>query len=302
MNLSGSMGVSLLLHGSALVVLALAPGVVGMQSAPPEEPLPLVRMQETDFRPAVAFFAEPPAESAVEEPVAPAEEPPAEPPARDEVTAAAAPAEPTPARTRPRPAPRDEVPVIEGGDAPAVAEAPEPPVEPAREPQEAPCEESDPPEAVAAEPAEPADDAMALAGTPQDGEVDAAPREGTPDSDDLAMALPDRPEPATAPAAPSVDVDALFANYAASLERLIERHRSYPRVAQRAGLQGTVVLEVRIDAQGNIREVRVLRSSGHGVLDRAALASIERIGRFDAPPSEVPWDHRPIEIPLQYTL
>jgi protein TonB len=55
---------------------------------------------------------------------------------------------------------------------------------------------------------------------------------------------------------------------------------SYPALAIRRGWEGTVLLRVRIDAEGRPREVQVERSSGHGVLDRHASAHVLRRWRF----------------------
>ncbi len=48
----------------------------------------------------------------------------------------------------------------------------------------------------------------------------------------------------------------------------------YPALARRRHLQGTVVLEVSVSAEGAVEEVRVEESSGHKVLDRAALRAV----------------------------
>ncbi len=49
----------------------------------------------------------------------------------------------------------------------------------------------------------------------------------------------------------------------------------YPRIARRRGYQGTVVLEVLVDRNGRVGELRVYTSSGYRILDRAALASVK---------------------------
>ena len=49
----------------------------------------------------------------------------------------------------------------------------------------------------------------------------------------------------------------------------------YPRIARRRGYQGTVVLEVLVDRNGRVGELRVYTSSGYKILDRAALASVK---------------------------
>ncbi|MFN2368935.1 MAG: energy transducer TonB [Desulfurivibrionaceae bacterium] len=48
----------------------------------------------------------------------------------------------------------------------------------------------------------------------------------------------------------------------------------YPSIARRRHLQGTVVLEVSVSAEGTVDELRVEESSGHKVLDRAALRAV----------------------------
>ena len=48
----------------------------------------------------------------------------------------------------------------------------------------------------------------------------------------------------------------------------------YPKRARRRGYQGTVVLEALVDRSGKVKELRILRSSGHTILDKAALKSV----------------------------
>ena len=49
----------------------------------------------------------------------------------------------------------------------------------------------------------------------------------------------------------------------------------YPAVARRRGFQGNVVLEVLVGPIGNVLDLRVLSSSGHPILDRAAKSSVK---------------------------
>ena len=50
----------------------------------------------------------------------------------------------------------------------------------------------------------------------------------------------------------------------------------YPALARRLGQQGRVVVEVWLDAKGEQEKRRVVESSGHALLDRAALAAVAR--------------------------
>jgi len=49
----------------------------------------------------------------------------------------------------------------------------------------------------------------------------------------------------------------------------------YPRVARKRGYQGTVILEVLVNQEGKVEDLRLFRSSGYTVLDRAATASVK---------------------------
>ncbi len=45
----------------------------------------------------------------------------------------------------------------------------------------------------------------------------------------------------------------------------------YPRLANRRGLQGSVILSMLVVMDGTVKDVQVLKSSGHRSLDRAAI-------------------------------
>jgi protein TonB len=49
----------------------------------------------------------------------------------------------------------------------------------------------------------------------------------------------------------------------------------YPWIARRRGYQGTVVLEVLVSREGKVKDLSLSVSSGHSVLDQAALASVK---------------------------
>jgi protein TonB len=48
----------------------------------------------------------------------------------------------------------------------------------------------------------------------------------------------------------------------------------YPRLARKRGYEGTVILEVLVDREGNVGDLRLFRSSGYGILDKAAMKSV----------------------------
>jgi protein TonB len=56
----------------------------------------------------------------------------------------------------------------------------------------------------------------------------------------------------------------------------------YPREAIERGLEGDVVVLLSLDEEGAIAAADIATSSGHALLDAAALAAVKRIGRLPA--------------------
>ncbi len=54
----------------------------------------------------------------------------------------------------------------------------------------------------------------------------------------------------------------------------------YPRVARRRGYEGTVLLDVLVNRDGLVQEVRVAQSSGYAILDRRAAKTLKKKWRF----------------------
>ncbi|MGB5422463.1 MAG: energy transducer TonB [Desulfobacterales bacterium] len=50
---------------------------------------------------------------------------------------------------------------------------------------------------------------------------------------------------------------------------------SYPKRARRKGYEGTVVLEVLVNRNGQVDDLRILASSGYAILDRSAVNSVK---------------------------
>ncbi len=52
----------------------------------------------------------------------------------------------------------------------------------------------------------------------------------------------------------------------------------YPEQARQQGIEGTVILKLRVTAEGSPRDVVVVKSSGHSGLDEAAVAHVRKTG------------------------
>jgi protein TonB len=73
-----------------------------------------------------------------------------------------------------------------------------------------------------------------------------------------------------------------FATYMEAWRAKVERigNLNYPDEARRKHLSGSLVLNVAINADGSVREITVRRSSGHQVLDDAAVRIVELAAPF----------------------
>lgn len=119
--------------------------------------------------------------------------------------------------------------------------------------------------------------------------ADAAPSAPAPTS--LATAATDTP-----------NGDTLHTQLRSRLQDALIAHFDYPRVARRRGWQGVVHVGLRIEADGQLTRLRIIDSSGHALLDRAALNSLGRVGRL---PDVMDWlrgQRFDMVLPVRYQL
>lgn len=103
---------------------------------------------------------------------------------------------------------------------------------------------------------------------------------------------------ATAPAwAPTARV-----RYEELLYAWMNRHKDYPLLAQRRGLQGRGSVRVRIDRDGRVIDRSVVTSTGQGVLDEAALEMVRRASPFPAVPEGYAGSSFEFVAPVEYRL
>ena len=75
----------------------------------------------------------------------------------------------------------------------------------------------------------------------------------------------------------------------------------YPDSAQRRGLEGTALLRAGISNKGRVQTLRVIRSSGHSILDQAALRAV-RTWRFRPATSAGRPVQATVEVPVEFRL
>ncbi len=88
-----------------------------------------------------------------------------------------------------------------------------------------------------------------------------------------------------------------LAAYVARVRALLAREQRYPALARRRGLEGEVLLRLRIGADGRVEDAHA-EGAAPQLFARSAIDAIERVGRLPAPPSGA----LSIEVPMRFRL
>lgn len=107
--------------------------------------------------------------------------------------------------------------------------------------------------------------------------------------------------PPPAPTAPTARPD--LGGYRRGIHGAVMKRRRYPRSARRLGLEGKAVVRVFIDREGKMaRRPEIVRSTGHEVLDAAALEMLHEAAPFPPLPSGYDKALAELVIPIRFSL
>jgi pilus assembly protein CpaC len=90
--------------------------------------------------------------------------------------------------------------------------------------------------------------------------------------------------------------------YMRRVQDVIFRSVAYPREAQRANLSGSVALSLHITSDGQLTNVVVNETSGHALLDKAAVYTVKRLAPYPAFPKDLMLKEIWVEVPITYQL
>lgn len=266
-------------HWARALSIALHVGALALLAAryDPVPPAPAAVLVDLDLR---QPETEPPAE------VTPPADPSPPEPAAEQQAEQQAPADPLPEQPSPQlpdpvpqpvavaePTPIEEVPPPPAA-APDVAAVPLPAVKPR------------PPEA-AKRPATRPDLRPAASAAPK-----VADR--PPVAQSQTQIAPPQPAPVRAAGPPP--------DYLARLQARLARYKTYPRAAQFAREEGTVLLRFVVARDGSVLSWRIERGSGFDSLDRQVEVMIERAAPLPPMPDDLPGDRLDVVLPVQFAL
>jgi len=91
-------------------------------------------------------------------------------------------------------------------------------------------------------------------------------------------------------------------SYKVKINKTISKQMQYPRLAQMRGWEGEVILNLKIDGQGTLRESSIKQSSGFKILDEEAIAMVKRASPFRKSLKELESIIFNIDVPITFTL
>lgn len=134
--------------------------------------------------------------------------------------------------------------------------------------------------------------------------LEPSPATGSRSADQITPATPADArlvEQTTAPPPPSGGSKAK-AEWEDLLLGHLAKFRRYPRQAESARQQGTVLVDITLNRSGKLLKAAIRQGSGYPLLDAEALATVRRASPLPAPTDEVPGDPVTAEIPVQFSL
>jgi protein TonB len=81
--------------------------------------------------------------------------------------------------------------------------------------------------------------------------------------------------------------DFRYISYFAHIKRKIELSWTYPKEADRAGIYGELILRFTLLRNGDLEEVRIIRSSGSRILDEEAIRAVKFANPFNPFPKRI---------------
>ena len=86
------------------------------------------------------------------------------------------------------------------------------------------------------------------------------------------------------------------------LNALVESNFQYPRFAIKRGWEGTVELGLRIEANGRLSNVHVVKTSGYSILDEAALSTLSQANFINGLDAWLAGNYFDTTLPVKYKL
>lgn len=99
-----------------------------------------------------------------------------------------------------------------------------------------------------------------------------------------------------------IDIAAIRMDYLTRSRFLVERHKQYPLLARKKGVEGTVMVVAVLKRDGTLLRCDIVKGSGSLLLDNAALRSVRTVTRYPQFPAGLQADVLDLRIPITFRL
>lgn len=82
----------------------------------------------------------------------------------------------------------------------------------------------------------------------------------------------------------------------------LDRHKRYPALAERRGDEDAVILQLRVDRDGNVLSQEIVASRGYRLLDAEAMELVRRAAPLPPPPPDVPDPDLEFRVPVEFHI
>lgn len=97
-------------------------------------------------------------------------------------------------------------------------------------------------------------------------------------------------------------VSTALAKYIRNIQERISEALIYPEGAKEAGLEAELKLSLHLSRKGDLLNVRIVKSSGYSLLDKAAIRIVKELSPYKPFPSQITEKELWIDIPVKYKM
>ena len=101
---------------------------------------------------------------------------------------------------------------------------------------------------------------------------------------------------------PKIDYEKLWSDYSYSIRMKVASAQVYPEFAREKNKQGKAILSIKLGRNGNILNVSVGNSSGHEVLDEAAVKAIKDAAPYPKIPDKLNRQYVLLKLPISFVI
>lgn len=99
-----------------------------------------------------------------------------------------------------------------------------------------------------------------------------------------------------------LDVSGLRGMFTGNVRQRIANARVYPQIARRRGMEGQPVIAFTLNKNGQLMELRLDRTSGYQLLDRAALEAVKHAAPYPEIPAPLKLNTFQFKLPISFIL